>query len=236
MNQGSSCCYTTSKTIDGVSVAMLCNGNIVLTGCDKNNKYYKQCSATCIGGNKTASDTKTVNTYTCSTPTPTPTTTPACFLAGTKIMTIYGYKDINKLKVGDRVLSYNEKTGKNEYQNITNVLVFENKSEVLYTLTIDDGNTIKATEDHRFYTYRDDKYQFIAIKKLHIGDVVQYADGTHHKIINITNVPIKETVYNLTIDNNHNFYVGKNGILTHNMGQGQCTGTCGDGLDCDCSK
>ena len=113
--------------------------------------------------------------------------------------------------------NFAEKSKKNEYQKITNIPIFKDIDEILYTLTLDDGSSIKSTKDHRFYTYRDEEYQYIAIKELKIGDVVKYANGTYHKITKISNTPIKETVYNLTIAKNANFYVGTNGILVHNI-------------------
>ena len=129
-------------------------------------------------------------------------------------MTIDGYKDIDKIHIGDRVLSYNEMIEKNEYQKVTNVFVFKDKDEELYTMTI-DGKFISATGYHRFYIKNGKKYSYVPANELKIGDVVRYSDGSYHIIDNIIHSPIKKTVYNLEVDNNHNFYVG-NGVLVHN--------------------
>ena len=115
------------------------------------------------------------------------------------------------------VLTYNPQTGRNEYQKIIDVIIYENMDEVLYTLTIDDGNILKVTKEHRLYVYKDNRYDLLAAKEIKIGDIVRYSDGTHHKVTKTSYVPIKQTVYNLTIDNNHNFYVGNSGILVHNV-------------------
>ena len=53
-----------------------------------------------------------------------------------------------------------------------------------------------------------------------------YVDHTYHNIVNIKHYPIKRNVYNLEIEDNHNYYVGKKGILVHNMRVlAKCAGT-----------
>jgi len=60
--------------------------------------------------------------------------------------------------------------------------------------------------------------RWIHAHDLRIGDLVLFADGSLHKINNIDiKVDIK-TVYNFTVSNNHNYYVGKNKVLVHNRG------------------
>lgn len=143
-----------------------------------------------------------------------------CFLAGTKVTTPKGYVDINKLKIGDMVLSYNEETGENEFHEVA--YVFEHKpgelNEELYTLTFDDKNTLKITSTHRLYIQNNDGYEWLATKYVKKGDYVRYADGTYHKITKIKHKKLTKAVYNISVDNTHTFYIDKEQILVHNVG------------------
>ena len=142
-----------------------------------------------------------------------------CFLAGTKIKTLIGYKDIDKIKIGEYVLTYNESTGNNEYHIVTNRLV-HNPDEIndsLYTLSFDDKTTLQVTSPHRFYINRNGKNLWIAAEKLIIGDQVLYSNHKYHMITKISKSELKNTVYNLTVDTNHNYYVGNQQILVHNQ-------------------
>lgn len=138
-----------------------------------------------------------------------------CFLAGTKVMTINGYTDIDKLKNGDYVLSYNEEKKINEYKKITHFFMFEENDEELYTIKTDDTE-FSLTAYHRVYTKRDGKYDYIAAMSLKVGDVIKYSDGKFRAITSIGHESIHKTVYNLEVEDNHNFYVGDKGILVHN--------------------
>lgn len=144
-----------------------------------------------------------------------PTAANGCFLASTKVPTKYGYKDIDKLKVGDYVLTFNEGKNINEYKKIRHVFIFENIDEELYTIKTDNA-MFSLTHRHRVYTLRDGKYVYIPAEELNIGDVLRYADGKYHRIVEISSRSIKETVYNLELEDNHNFYVSENMILVHN--------------------
>ena len=141
-----------------------------------------------------------------------------CFPAGTKVVTKDGYKDIDKIKVGDIVLSYNEETKKNEYNKVTEVFIHDPNDidDELYTLSFDDNTSLKVTSPHRFYILRNNKYSWISAEDLKLNDKVLYTDGKYHKITKISKTELNEFVYNIEVENNHNYYVGKQGILVHN--------------------
>ena len=143
----------------------------------------------------------------------------SCFLAGTKIMTINGYVNIEKIKVGDLVLTYNEGTGNNEYQRVTNVAFFvpEVNENELYKLRFDDDSTLKVTSSHRFYIRRDGNHLWLPAEEIKVGDSVMYADKTYHRVINTEAHRLTQLVYNITVENAHNFYVGDQEILVHNV-------------------
>ena len=154
----------------------------------------------------------------CSTPQQTkkPSGGGGCFLAGTKVAIRGGYKDIEKLFIGDYVLTYNEKLKRNEYKKVLRVFRLKNLEEVLYTINTDD-TSFSLTGHHRVYTYHNGKYEYVAAQDLNIGDVVLYSNGEYHEIISTQHKKINNVVYNLTIEDNNNFYVGEKEILVHNM-------------------
>lgn len=143
-----------------------------------------------------------------------------CFLKGTKIATIFGDKDIDKIKVGDYVLTYNEYLQTNEFKKVTYVFKFDDLDEELYSIKTDDS-VLKLTGHHGVYVKRGDAYFYIAAMELEVGDVVMYSNGEYHMIETIEHHKINEDVYNLETDSNHNFYVGDKRILVHNMQVGK---------------
>ncbi|SFT04947.1 polymorphic toxin-type HINT domain-containing protein [Marininema halotolerans] len=71
-----------------------------------------------------------------------------CFVAGTLIATIEGDKPIEKIKVGDKVLSKDEKTGEVRYKKVKQL--FRHQTDAIYTVTV--GNEkIQTTAEHPFW-------------------------------------------------------------------------------------
>ena len=139
-----------------------------------------------------------------------------CFLQGTKVITSNGFKDIDKIKIGDMVLTYNEVTKKNEYKKVLQTTSHVNFTDEIYTIKV-DNEIIQVTEGHHFYINNENGINWLAAKYLKVGDKVKYADGTYHIIDDIFNEERIDTVYNLSIEDNHNYYVTKNKILVHNV-------------------
>ncbi|WP_244280659.1 Hint domain-containing protein, partial [Leptospira saintgironsiae] len=72
-----------------------------------------------------------------------------CFVAGTLIRTKEGYTAIDKLKVGDYVLSHNEKTGLLSYNKITETFIHD--VPAIYKITYTNGTEVETTWNHPFY-------------------------------------------------------------------------------------
>ncbi len=154
--------------------------------------------------------------------------TGGCFPVNTKILTKNGNIAINKIKIGDIVLTYNEEKNINEYKKVKNVFVINNLNEELYTIKTDDTKLI-LTSEHGVYTKRDNEFVYVMAKNLKIGDVMRYSNGQLHEITEITSKPLTETVYNIETEDNHNFYVGETGVLVHNASAAVDTGRPVDG-------
>ena len=113
-------------------------------------------------------------------------------------------KDIN---IGQYVLSYNILRGKYEYKKVLDKTNQGQKEVTEYLL--DDKTSIKCTPDHKILTKNAD-YQ--AIDKL--SEVVKIEKNAN--IVNKVSLGLK-TVYDITVDTNHNFIL-KNGAIVKNCG------------------
>ena len=144
----------------------------------------------------------------------------SCFVAGTKISTYFGFKNIEDIQKNDIVLSYNEKTQQNEYSIVLQTMI-HNVVEPIYTLYI-KNEQLRVTGIHRFLIKRNN-LEWIPVQDIKIGDWILFADGTWHLIWKIDINIEHQIVYNFEVSNNHNYYVGYNQILAHNKGgKGSC--------------
>lgn len=136
-----------------------------------------------------------------------------CFVAGTPVDTPHGPRAIDKLKVGDEVMAYDETTGQTVVSRVTNTFIHVN--EPYGRLTLSNGTTLQVTSIHRFYDPRSRTWRKIG--DMQPGDVVLYGYGATAKFVTILASEFSSgrgTVYNLEIERYHNYYV--NGILVHN--------------------
>lgn len=136
-----------------------------------------------------------------------------CFVAGTEVLTENGYKNIEDIKIGDKVWTINLETNDMILKEVTETFI--NDSYEVMHITI--GNeTVSATPRHRFYIV--DK-GWVRAYYLEVGDKVITKEGT----MEITSVeyerlekPIK--VYNFEVEDEHTYLVTKYSILVHNVG------------------
>ena len=146
----------------------------------------------------------------------------SCFLAWTQVhMADWTTKNIEEIEIGDMVLTYNVETKENEYNKVLYKYIHENSIDDLYELTI-NGNLLKVTEAHRFYVVMDEDnwyqcpYNWVPAKKLKVWDVLLMKDGSYVTIDEINHYSNLATVYNLLVENNHNYYVDE-WYLVHNL-------------------
>ena len=139
-----------------------------------------------------------------------------CFVAGTKVLTEYGLMNIEDITVGTKVYSYNEETKVVELKDV--LVTHENFADKDMTKVTINGKVIESTSGHEYYT---ENKGWVSAKDLVKGDIVVTADGETLEVENVEtteNVGKKyTTVYNLTVKDNHNYYVGEDMILVHNL-------------------
>ncbi len=139
-------------------------------------------------------------------------TSSICFVAGTKVLTENGYKNIEDIKVGDMVYSYNLDNNEKELKKVTRTI--KSSTEETYIVTI-NGKKVEMSPRH--YVYIVDK-GWVRAYDLKVGDKMLSSDK---KVIDITNIERKNyeggiSTYNLTVDGNSNYYVSEIQVLVHN--------------------
>ena len=136
----------------------------------------------------------------------------SCFVEGTKVLTNNGLINIENIRKGMYVLSYNELLGITEYKKV--IETYDNKSTYFTDLTLANGETITSTYNHPYYV--PELKQYIKAGALDKGMEVIDCDGNYIRIHKVYNYYGNRTVYNLNVENNHNYYVGNNNLLVHN--------------------
>ena len=145
-----------------------------------------------------------------------------CFVAGTKVSTPNGLIPIEDLKVGDMVYTYNEENGKIEEKPIQETHI--NPAREIAMITFENGEKIENTKPHPYYVIGKG---WTETKDLKLGDKILTQSDKEEKIANIETTMREEEilVYNLTIQDNHNYFVGITNLLVHNGST--VSGTCG---------
>jgi len=165
------------------------------------------------------------------------------FTAGTAVVMADGSsKSIEDVEVGDEVLATDPSTGQSAAEPVSGVIVGHGQKD-LATVTVSDGSRaglgtaqVTATAGHPFWvtgtsgdsgdpgTGTVGEGRWVSADHLKAGDHLATAaprDGPA-TIDTIREVTRTTTVYNLTIDGLHTYYVlaGKTPVLVHNCGTG----------------
>ena len=123
------------------------------------------------------------------------------FSNGTLVHTEEGLKPIENIQIGDKVLSFNDDSGENEYQPVIH-LVHTEKEYTKYVIELESGEKINTTSDHKFHVLGE---SWVDAKNLEIGSLLSTEQGLV-SVVGKTAVVENGFVYNLSVDVNHNFY------------------------------
>ena len=152
----------------------------------------------------------------------TPVVTPAaptmshCFVAGTPVQTPAGAREIQDIRAGDSVLSFNERSGRVEPALVTKVIT--GRRSDLMVLTTPHGS-VTCSQNHRFLT-ADSRWTMAAAlsasdKVLALGagftGVIPVKCAARHR-----DLESSVTVHNFEVEGNHDYFVGPDAILCHN--------------------
>jgi len=118
--------------------------------------------------------------------------------------------------VGDKVLSSDERTETTSYQPVMAVIQGEQRYQII-KITLDSGESIEATAEHHFYIKGKG---WNPANSLKVGQALQLHNGTTVVVKEVDTSVRFEKVYNLTVANTHNYFVGGDGVLVHNCVKG----------------
>ncbi len=136
----------------------------------------------------------------------------SCFVAGTKVKTESGFKNIEDIKIGDKVYSYNLNNNNLELKKVLNTI--RSNTIDTYKVTI-DGKTVEMSPKHQIYII--DK-GWVRAYDLKVNDKLLDVNG---KQVSISKIEYKKydspiNTYNLTIEGNENYFVTDIQVLVHN--------------------
>jgi len=141
----------------------------------------------------------------------------ACFAADTLVATPDGLQPIQRLHVGQLVLSEDPQTGKVEAEPVQAVLA--DPVSPLLAVELRDGSVITVTADHPFWV--DSGLRFVGpgwleAGQLHPGDHIRSARGVDAVVVGLRYHVGRAAVYTLTVAKDHTFFVGTARVLVHN--------------------
>ncbi|PJZ59508.1 polymorphic toxin-type HINT domain-containing protein, partial [Leptospira adleri] len=167
-----------------------------------------------------------------------------CFVAGTQVHRIKSWKEsaviekwdspgsekleltsIENIKVGDTVVSWNERTGQLENKRVTELFVHEVPQ--LFFLELDNEEELRTTWNHPFRRRTSDSdlatSEWTKVEELKVNDEVLKSDGTWARVTGIFHYNVEPTkVYNFEVEDNHTYIVGgdaessNSGYVVHN--------------------
>ncbi|MFC1703383.1 polymorphic toxin-type HINT domain-containing protein [Candidatus Omnitrophota bacterium] len=128
-----------------------------------------------------------------------------CFVAGTPILMADGTsKSIEEIKVGDTVLAFDQETGENKPDKVTEV--FEHTTDNYLLI----NGHLKITSNHPLFH----ENKWVEVGLLKIGDELTKVDGTKETITSIEKIEAPVLVNNFTVNPLGTYYA--DGILAHN--------------------
>jgi hypothetical protein len=131
----------------------------------------------------------------------------SCFAAGTFVNTISGPRPIESIRVGDRLLSQDARTGSLSFEPV--VRVFHNRPNKTLRIRLGE-ESIVATPIHRFWKAG---VGWAMARELKPGDIIRTA-GSVAKVESIETGGV-QPVFNLELAERHSFFVGTYGALVH---------------------
>lgn len=142
------------------------------------------------------------------------------FVGGTRVLMADGSpKAIEDVKVGEKVLATDPETGKTAAKEVTAEILGKDSMN-LVKVTLDSGGdsaiSVTATDGHPFWV--PELREWVDATDLKPGQWLRTSSGTHVLIKAVKRWTQQSTVYNLTVDEIHTYYVlaGATPVLVHN--------------------
>ncbi|WP_345040182.1 polymorphic toxin-type HINT domain-containing protein [Streptomyces sannanensis] len=151
-----------------------------------------------------------------------PTETGNSFVPGTMVLMADGKKKpIEKVKVGDKVVATDPKTGRTRVETVSATIVGQGKKRLVKVTVLGgakDGasSSVVATEGHPFWVPA--LREWVDAGDLDPGESLWARDGTELRVSDVQEWTREATVHNLTVTDTHTYYVlaGVTPVLVHN--------------------
>ncbi|MEV5439524.1 polymorphic toxin-type HINT domain-containing protein [Streptomyces sp. NPDC052682] len=146
-----------------------------------------------------------------------------CFLAGTDVLMADGTtKNIEDVKLGDKVLATDPETGKTSARDVTATIVTESdKHFTELTIATEYGEEhLTATYEHPFWSVSE--HDWVPAGDLKPGMTLRTDEGRTAEVTATRQYTDHVRTYNLTVKGVHTYYVlaGSTPVLVHNSGPG----------------
>lgn len=142
-----------------------------------------------------------------------------CFLPQTKIlMNDRTLKNIEQVKIGDKVFAYDIKTGSLIEESVIKLFIHPSKDVEYFVI----NKNLKVTGNHPVWA--NDK-EWTKVEELQVNDWLLDSNGKKVVIKTIEKKRGEYPVYNLGLDGPNNNYFSEN-ILVHNRSVCPCGSTC----------
>ncbi len=141
----------------------------------------------------------------------------ASFASGTPVATAAGPVPIESLALHTEVLAVDAETGRVEPHQIT--ALYSRTAPEQWVLGVESGERIVTTEEHPFLLYSG---EWRKAGDLRPGDGIRSADSSTRVVATIERIEVPFTVHNLSVEGLHNYVIGSDGLVVHNVNHG-CT-------------
>lgn len=138
------------------------------------------------------------------------------FAPETLVITKDGYKPIVDIRVGDVVLSKNDETGELAWREVTDTFKDWHKATLSVTYSDAEGNseTLVTTDEHPFYVLTKG---WVPAGDLDVDWVIAGTESSDQFTIQTMQHNAQpQWAYNLTVDQDHTYFVGQAGAWVHN--------------------
>jgi len=144
----------------------------------------------------------------------------------TKVETSQGKKAIRSLHPGERVLAYNPKTHKMEFEPVVHVWLNHDNDlvdvTIVSTIAAQHGkvgqNTSEVVHTNQKHPFLTMEKGFVPVSQLRVGMHVMKATGGVGTITMLQAIAGTMTMYNLEVAQDHTFTVGEGEWIVHNCG------------------
>ncbi|WP_442482921.1 polymorphic toxin-type HINT domain-containing protein [Aeoliella sp. SH292] len=136
-----------------------------------------------------------------------------CFAAGTLVWTKTGMQEIETLRAGDIVLTMDEQTGERSFRPVLRTTL-RPPGPMMHLAT--SNYQIVCTPGHPFWV---EGTGWRMAKELSVGDRITTATGAPLELRAVASAEEEQQAFNLVVEGNNNYFVGQDGLLSHDNTQ-----------------